>query len=210
VGARRRFHRCRNGQLFDDLLGAMKQGIRRKLFAGWHSGFVRWASFVIWLLLFFGGLITVGSPNRLLPEAVGWVMLTIAAVSLTTTMNYWVHLLPVLFGYGALNGLIAAVNGHLGTDVSKPISRAHGGMMTACFVGCALLTARFRRPVTVADRLGILGAFAAVVFGAVDEQISPTASILMFCAVLAAVVFDVLPCGPPKRRAQPRPTGDAS
>ena len=179
----------------------MKQRVKRELFAGWHSGFVRWASLVIWLLLFFGGLITVGSPNRQLPAAVGWVMLAIAAVSLMATMSYWAHLLPVLFGYGALNGLIAAVNGHLGTDASKPISRVHAGMMTACFVGCALLTVRFRRPVTVADRLGILGAFAAVVFGVFDEQASPTASILMLCAVLAAVVFDVLPFGPLKRRA---------
>jgi hypothetical protein len=181
----------------------MKQSVKPKLFAGWPSGFVRWTSLVIWLLLFFGGLITVGSPNRQFPVTVGWVMLAIAAVSLVTTMGYWVHLLPVVFGYGVLNGLIAAVNGHLGTDASRPISRVHAGMMTACFIGCALLTIRFRRPVTVADRLGILGAFAAVVFGVFDEQASLTASILMFFAVFAAVVFDMLPFGPLKRRARP-------
>jgi len=115
-------------------------------------------------------------------------------------MSYWVHLLPVLFGYGALNGLIAAVNGHLGADSSKLISRADAGMMTACFIGCALLTLRFHRPITLADRFGMLGAFAAVVFGVLDERASLTASILMFAAVLAAVVFDVLPFGPLKRR----------
>jgi hypothetical protein len=179
----------------------MKQRVKPKLFAGWPNGFVRWASFIIWLLLFFGGLITVGSPNRQFPAALGWIMLAIAAVSLIMTMSYWVHLLPVLFGYGALNGLIAVVNGHLGTDTSRPISRVHAGMMTACFIGCALLTLRFRRPVTLADRLGILGAFAAVVFGVFNEHASLTASILMFLAVLAAVLFDVLPFGPLKRRA---------
>jgi hypothetical protein len=179
----------------------MKQTVKPKVFAGWPSGFVRWGSLIVWLLLFFGGLITVGSPNRQFPAALGWVMLAVAAVSLIMTMNYWAHLLPVLFGYGALNGLIAAVNGHLGTNASRPISRPDAGMMTACFIGCALLTTRFRRPVTLADRLGILGAFAAVVFGVFDEQASLTASILMFFAVLAAIVFDMLPFGSLKRRA---------
>jgi hypothetical protein len=177
----------------------MKETVKPKLFAGWFGGFMRWASLVIWLFLFFGGLITIGSPNRQLTVTFGWVMLAIAAVSLTATMNYWV--LPVLFGYGALNALIAAVNGHLGTDASRPMSRVDAGMMTACFVGCALLTLRLRRPVTIADRLGILSAFAAVVFGVFDEQASLAASILMFCAVLAAVVFNMLSFRPSKRRA---------
>lgn len=179
----------------------MRQTVKPTLFAGWPSGFVRWASLVVWLSLFFGGLITVGSPNRQFPAALGWVMLAIAALALTMTMSYCVQLLPVLFGYGALNGLIAAVNGHLGTKASRVISRPDAGMMTACFIGCALLTTRFRPPVRLADRLGILGAFAAVVFGVFDEQASLAASILMFCAVLAAVVFDMLPFGSLKRRA---------
>ncbi len=179
----------------------MKQISKPKLFAGGSSAFVRWASFVVWLFLFFGGLITVGSPNRQFPAAVGWAMLVIAAMSLITTMNYWLHLLPVLFAYGALNGLIAAVNGHLGADASRPISRAHAGMMAACFIGCAMLATRFRRPVTLVDRLGILGAFSAAVFGVFNEQASLTASILMFFAVLASVVLDVLPFGPLKGRA---------
>jgi hypothetical protein len=178
----------------------MKQTVNRKLFAGWPSSFVRWASFAVWLLLFFGALITVGSPNRQFPVALGWVMLAIAAAVLVMTMSYWVHLLPVLFGYGALNGLLSIVNGHLGTDASRPISRVHAVMMTACFIGCALLTIRFRRPVTLADRLGLLGAFAAVVFGVFDERASVSACILMFMSVLAAVLFDVLRFGALKGR----------
>ena len=187
--------------MLDDLLGAMRQRVNPKVFAGWPSGLVHWVSLVISLLLFFGGLITIGSQNRHFPLAVGWVMLAIAAVSLIVTMSYWVQLLPALFGYGALNGLIAAASGHLGADPSRSISRADAGIMAACFIGCALLTVRFRRPVTVAERLGILGAFAAVVFGVFDEQASLTASILMFLAIVAAVVLDLLPFGPSKRRA---------
>jgi len=181
----------------------MQRQVKPSIPAGWLRGFMRWASVVIWLFLFFGGLITIGSPNRQLPVAVGWVMLTIAAVALTATMSCWVHLLPALFSYGALNGLITAVNGHLATDVSRPISQVDAGIMTACFLCCALLTLRVRRPVTVADRLGILGAFAAVVFGVFDEQASLTASILMVCAVLAAVALDMLGLGRVRRRALP-------
>lgn len=162
---------------------------------------MRWASLIICLVLFFGGLITVGSPNRQLPVALGWVMLALAAIVVISTMGYWVHLLPVLFGYGALNGLISAMNGHLGTDASKPISRVDGVMIAACFIGCALLSIRFRRPITLADRLGLLGAFAAVVFGAFGAQASLTASVLMFFSVFAAVLFDMMRIGSLKRGA---------
>ncbi len=59
----------------------MKQTVKRKLFAGWPSSFVRWASLVVWLFLFFGGLITVGSPNRQFPAVLGWVMAVQAGIA---------------------------------------------------------------------------------------------------------------------------------
>jgi len=179
----------------------MKQTVNPKLFSEWPRIAVRWTVVVVWLLLFFGGLITINSPNRQLPIAAGWILLSVAAAALVTTITHWVHLLPLLFGYGALNGLISTFNGSVGSDAPNPISRGQAGVITACFIICALLTARFRRPVTIADRLGLLGAFVAVVFGTSREQASLAASVLMLSSVLAAFVFDSLSAKLPRRSA---------
>lgn len=126
------------------------------------------------------GLITISSPNRQFPIWVGWIFLTVAAAAVVLTVNYWAHLLPVVFAYGAINGLLALSSGHIGTDSSQVISRVQAGTMAACFIACALLSLRFnKRNFTAIERAGLLGAFASAVFGASSVERATPGSLLM-------------------------------
>jgi hypothetical protein len=121
----------------------------------------------------------------------GWTILSIAALTMILTMNYWVKYLHFIFGGLILGCLLATGTGHLLNDA--PFPRWIAALLMALFVGCAVISRTFvKRKLRIADRLALTAFLAAFVGGLIkDTPISGLIGVgIGFCCLLVALLHD--------------------
>ena len=86
------------------------------------------------------------------------------------TLHRWIKYLRVLFAYGALNGIILTVSGHLTGSPSIPVARLTGLIATVfCIAGAALSFTFRERTLHLIDRIAVLMLAFGFAYGAVYD-----------------------------------------
>ena len=78
------------------------------------------------------------------PHLVGGICIAVAFAILASTLDRWAKMLPGLFVYAILRGLLAVAGGGFHSRIaSLQLTQLEAAMMAALFAACALLTMRF-------------------------------------------------------------------
>jgi hypothetical protein len=86
------------------------------------------------------------------------------------TLHRWIKYLPVLFGYGALHGMVLTVSGHLTGSPSVPVPRLTGLIATVfCIAGAAPSFTLRERTLHLIDRIAVLVLAFGFAYGAVHD-----------------------------------------
>lgn len=126
-----------------------------------------------WLGLVFTGMAIAFPPPSKYPPAVGWVLLTVAAIILVTTAHRWVKALPGLLGLATLNALVSIFSGHATNLPSVPISRSESLVATLLLAVSTALSPSFTaRELRLVDRLAFLIYASCIFWGAVDHRVT--------------------------------------
>ena len=105
-------------------------------------------------------------------RSMGWIYLLGSSAVMVITLHRWIKDLAVLFGSGALNGIILTVSGHLTGSPSIPVSRLTGPIATVfCIAGAALSFTFRERTLHLIDRIAVLMLAFGFAFGAVYERL---------------------------------------
>jgi hypothetical protein len=116
--------------------------------------------------LFVDGVAIVFFPSDH-SRSVGWVFLLGSTAVGLILLHRWIKYLPVLFGYGVLNGIVLTVSGHLTGSPSIPVSRPMGLLGTAfCFAGAVLSFTFKERTLYPIDRIAVLVLVFGFAYGA--------------------------------------------
>lgn len=147
----------------------VQNGFRR---AGWIL------LFFFWGILALTGLACALAESTRFPPLAGWLMLVLAMVIAIVTMDRWAKVLPGLFGYGVLNGLIMATTGHLVNDSSIRVARGTAVAMTLLGLASAILANTIAsRKLTIFDRVALAGVVSSLLAGIAI----PSLTIVSFC-----------------------------
>jgi len=118
---------------------------------------------------FVDGVATVFFPSEH-SRLIGWAFLLGSSALMVITLHRWIKYLAVLFGYGALNGIVLTVSGHLTGSPSIPVSRPMGLLATAfCIAGAALSFTFKERTLHPIDRIAALVLVFGFAYGAVYD-----------------------------------------
>ncbi|PYV97364.1 MAG: hypothetical protein DMG89_14955 [Acidobacteria bacterium] len=131
----------------EDTVGnQVKGGFRR---AGiWLLGFA-------WLGLVFAGMAIAFTPSPHSP-ALGWGLLSIAALALILAMDGWVKVFPGLLAYGVLGSILMFVNGHAVNHPEVVVPRLEAVILIIFFAAAAGLSFTFtNHKLTVPDRIAL-------------------------------------------------------
>lgn len=167
------------------------------------SGFLRAGAWLLggaWLFLVFGGMIEIGvgteggfSAGHHPSRALGYLLLTAAAVIFIVTANRWKRVFPGIMLVATLNSLLQLERGHSTGNSSVLIPRSIGFVQLIVIAGVTVLSFTFKkRSLNILDRIALL-AFAASIYPGgeeVSQQKMPLALIVGGACVLAAWAYD--------------------
>ena len=139
----------------------VKRGFRR---AGlWLLGFA-------WLGLVFAGMAIALTPSPHSP-AVGYVLLTVAAIIALVTMDSWVKVFPGLLAYGVLGSVLELLDGHAVGLPHTPVSRSDAiTSLLFCAIGAAISITIARRKLNAADRFALFAFVCGFFWQAADPR----------------------------------------
>jgi hypothetical protein len=124
----------------------LRKGFKRA--GAWLLGF-------FWLGVVFAGMAIAFSPSSY-PPALGWILLTGAAVFLILTTAVWVKIFPGLMAYGVFGSLLEISSGHALGHPEVRVTPATGTMLLLFFGISTALSLTFRRRfITALDRVAL-------------------------------------------------------
>jgi len=137
----------------NQIVGDVKRGLGRL-----------WAVVLVgsWLALVLAGIAIAFTPSEH-SRYVGYLLLALAAVWLTVSMDRWVKHLPGILACGAVGGIFTIVAGHSVNHPEVLVNRLQATIMTCLFVCSSVVAMSFDRQLTLVDRLA-LTAFVFLVF----------------------------------------------
>jgi len=158
-----------------------KSGFRR---AGlWLLGFV-------WLGLVFAGMAIAFSPSPH-PPALGWALLSIAALVLVFTMDKWVKVFPGLLAYGVVGSVLMLMNGHAVNHPEVLVPRLEAVTLIVFFAAAAALSFTFtNHKLTVPDRTALFVFILCFFWQAVAPRMMLMALGIGFACLIGAWVYD--------------------
>jgi hypothetical protein len=102
---------------------------------------------------------------------IGWVFLLGSTAVGLILLHRWIKYLPVLFGYGVLNGIVLTVSGHLPGSASIPVSRPMGLLaITFCIAGAVLSFTFKERTLYPIDRIAVAVFVFGFAYGAIYDS----------------------------------------
>jgi hypothetical protein len=159
----------------------VKRGFRRA--GAWLLGFA-------WLGLVVAGLAIAFTPSPHSP-ALGWVLLTIAALVLVLTMDRCVDVFSALLTTGIIGGILTIVDGHAVNHPEVPIGRFDATIMTLLIAASAVVSFTFtKHKLTVPDRIAVFVFVFCFFWQAVVPHLMLVALGIGFASLFAAWVYD--------------------
>jgi len=153
------------------------------------GGFKRaglWLLGFAWLGLVFAGMAIAFTPSPH-PPALGWALLSIAALVLVFTMDWWVKVFPGLLAYGVLGSVLMLMNGHAVNHPEVVVPRLEALVLIAFFVAATALSFTFtKHKLTVADRIGLFIFILCFFWQAVAPRLMIIALAIGFACLIGA------------------------
>jgi hypothetical protein len=103
-------------------------------------------------------------------------------------MDYWVRVLPGIFGCATLNGISVTISGHALNQPSIPVDRLTATLVTIGLGLSTVLAMTFKnRSLTIVDRIACLGILAsfAMVFSPLSEVQFLGLAGMVACVIIA-------------------------
>jgi hypothetical protein len=151
-----------------------------------------------WLGLVFAGIAEALSPasdfNQGPPHrALGWVLLAIASLVLTLTMDRWTKVFPGLAAYAAVNSTMAIASGHALNNPQVRIPRLDAVIIAVVLYACAFISFAFtKHRLTIPDRMALFAFVFCVFWQAVAPHMFLPAMIIAGFSLALAWAYDLL------------------
>jgi hypothetical protein len=141
-----------------------------------------------WVVLALGSVAVLFFPtSESPPRWTGWLLLGASMGIAAVTMNRWIKAAPCIFGYAAINAVIATLSGHTGGPPRIAIPRTEAlAMALALTASAGLMATMAVRQLTYTDRAALMGVVATFVNCIANKNWGVPGCIAMFGCLLIA------------------------